>query len=275
MGILNSAPENRGKHISVTIDDGLPSVEARSGEPLARSRGPADHGPWPNTVCSLIAHQSGRDLERHRVALDRRLVASETPLIRVAYMIEHQSLHRGDFPRRYASTYVLYSVTVPPIPHPRTHQTHKNTRDFEIQSPTPNFFGCSDTHACTVNTQPSRDSSNLPFRRIQYSGHQAQSPLARCHLHHSMPSPSVLNPSSGHEHDTEPLAAPLASSPLRLPPRSFSPYWAFFGRSRRFGFLALGILVLQFSTFFFLLLPSLHWRGLHIAQEPRVANKFY
>ena len=43
MGILNSAPENPSQYISVTIDDGLPSVEARSGEPLACSRRPADH----------------------------------------------------------------------------------------------------------------------------------------------------------------------------------------------------------------------------------------
>jgi hypothetical protein len=43
MGILNSAPENLSQYISVTISDGLPSAEARFGEPLARSRGPADH----------------------------------------------------------------------------------------------------------------------------------------------------------------------------------------------------------------------------------------
>jgi len=47
MGILNSAPENPpenpSQYISVTMDDGLFSVEVRSGEPLARSQGPADH----------------------------------------------------------------------------------------------------------------------------------------------------------------------------------------------------------------------------------------
>jgi hypothetical protein len=43
MGFLNSAPEHPSQYISVTIDDGLPSIEARSGEPLPRSRGPADH----------------------------------------------------------------------------------------------------------------------------------------------------------------------------------------------------------------------------------------
>jgi len=47
MGFLNSASENPSQYISVTISvtiyDGLPSVDLRSGEPLARSPGPADH----------------------------------------------------------------------------------------------------------------------------------------------------------------------------------------------------------------------------------------
>lgn len=72
MGFLNSAPENPSPYISVTVDDGLPSIEARFSEPLARSRGPADHtiimGPYSNGVQHYcIAHQSGRELERHKV----------------------------------------------------------------------------------------------------------------------------------------------------------------------------------------------------------------
>lgn len=102
MGILNSAPENPSPYISVTIDDGLPSVGARSGEPLARSQGPADHAiPMAHTVtvCIYITHQSGRDLERHKVGFVR-WVASETSdrLIRVVSVIQHQSLHRGISP---------------------------------------------------------------------------------------------------------------------------------------------------------------------------------
>ena len=81
---------------------------------------------WSITVCSCIVHQSGRDVERHKVGLDRlgRGRASERrlPLIRVASMIEHQSLPlpSRNLPRRYAFTYrdVCVYVLHPPFPIP-------------------------------------------------------------------------------------------------------------------------------------------------------------
>jgi len=62
MGILNSAPENPSQYISVTIDDGLPSVEARSGGPLARSPGPADHTAMAHNGVQLYSPPIGKRL---------------------------------------------------------------------------------------------------------------------------------------------------------------------------------------------------------------------
>lgn len=128
---------------------------------------------WSITVCSCIVHQSGRDVERHKVGLDRlgRGRASERrlPLIRVASMIEHQSLPlpSRNLPRRYAFTYrdVCVYVLHPPFPIPTyllKAKMRKNTigegkgergegRDFEIQYLYPkNSLG---THCAETSTR--------------------------------------------------------------------------------------------------------------------------
>jgi hypothetical protein len=107
-----------------------------------------------------------------------------------------------------------------------------------------------------VNTQPSRDSSNLPFRRITvpYSRAQGQGAITTCRHLHPMPSLTIVPAYGGlaracpdsalgilrfrkskHEHDSlEPLAAPPDSKlvccacPL-IPsvPRAWAFFWLF------------------------------------------------
>lgn len=137
--------------------------------------------------------------------------------------------------------------------------------DFEIQSPTPNFFGSpSRTHVSEHAAEP-RFSSNLPFRRITVrSGTKAQSPLpaatSTTPCLHLQLCPTMADwLGLGH---AGVQGSPGTSTTAWIPWRrlltvarcacplipSVPRAWAYIGRYRWSGFLSLGISVSQFGA---------------------------